>query len=184
MDRWPNFRELQVAGLAHLQVQIKAHGGPRILAARFGVAYTPGTRNLKGSWSEERLRAGLEAYLADKDEWPSYSEFTADGHTALRKAVTWFGGPERWAAELGVERKPHRVTRTEWSDARVTEELARFTSGRADWPTWTEFEEAGLDNLRRRIHRTAATERLAAHLRLRLPDPQSSTGRGHANIRS
>jgi hypothetical protein len=46
---------------------------------------------------------------------PTWDEFFADGQRALRHAVDWYGGAERWASKLGVELKPHRGTHTEWS---------------------------------------------------------------------
>lgn len=35
-------------------------------------------------------------------QWPSNNTFAADGHKRLHAARIRYGGPERWAAELGV----------------------------------------------------------------------------------
>jgi hypothetical protein len=172
LGRWPNFRELQIAGLAHLQWQIERHGGPRAVARRCQVPFTEGTRELADSWTEERVRTELRTYLADTEAWPKYDQFATDGENALRRAVNWFGGPERWAAELGFELPlAQRSHRQPWSYILMKEQTARFTRGRGDWPKESEFAQAGLMGLCRTMRDTGSRERIAAELGLTLRTP-------------
>jgi DNA invertase Pin-like site-specific DNA recombinase len=170
MDRWPNFRELQAAGLAHLHLHLNRHGGAQRVAERFGVPFTEGTRDLAGRWSEERIRAELKDYLADRNEWPPYKQFTADGKNALRKAVNWFGGPERWAPELGVHLRPNRRTHRRWSYIQMREEVARLTRSQTNWPSEADFENAGLSGMHRVMRNRGIREQLMTELGLSPPD--------------
>jgi hypothetical protein len=60
-------------------------------------------------WTDDRIRAELDRFLAGASEWPSYADFARAGRKALRDHVTRAGGTERWARELGtghVKRRP------------------------------------------------------------------------------
>jgi hypothetical protein len=52
-------------------------------------------------WTNERIRAELEAFCAGHDTWPSAAEFKAAGHSDLYVAASRYGGVGFWAGELG-----------------------------------------------------------------------------------
>jgi hypothetical protein len=64
-------------------------------------------------------------------------------------AVCTYGGVERWAARMGVEKRPprRRVPPPCWTDERIASELAAFSAERVQWPTARDFEAAGLMRL-------------------------------------
>jgi Fic family protein len=70
-----------------LAIQATSDGGPRGPARR---------------WTDERIRSGLESFLADRDVWPTPSEFEAAGEMPLYRAASRRGGIARWARELGL----------------------------------------------------------------------------------
>jgi hypothetical protein len=60
-------------------------------------------------WTNERIRAGLVDFCAERKTWPSASEFKADGRSDLYVAASRYGGIGFWATELGFV-KPSRPT--------------------------------------------------------------------------
>jgi hypothetical protein len=52
-------------------------------------------------WTNERIRAELEAFCAGHESWPSAAEFKAAGHSDLYVAASRYGGVGFWASELG-----------------------------------------------------------------------------------
>ena len=62
------------------------------------------------AWDEDRVARELEAWFATRafERWPTYRTFVRDGRKRLYDAVIDSGGPERWAAELGVPHIPYR----------------------------------------------------------------------------
>jgi hypothetical protein len=57
----------------------------------------------KRKWTEERIRAELEAFCAGRRSWPRALEFKQEGHADLYLAASRYGGIDYWAAELGYE---------------------------------------------------------------------------------
>jgi hypothetical protein len=168
-DRWPSFPEFQEAGLALLHEQMRRHAHPRRWAHVTGLPYLIATPDGR-PWSDERIRSELAAFLAGRREWPTYADFKAAGHANLRIAVTAFGGPERWAGEMGVELSARRRGREyQWTYPRMRRELARLTEGRTDWPRQAEFKAAGLLGLYRITGRRHLRQRLARELGLTPP---------------
>jgi hypothetical protein len=166
--RWPSFPDFQSAGRAALYEQVERHGGQRRWAALFDVPYQPPPEQI-ATWSMRRIRRELGTYLQDKARWPSCRRFAADGRGRLRIAVRWFGGPEYWAREFGLELPPRFAGTQRWTYARIKSELVEFVDGRPDWPALSEFEAAGLSKLYRAICTSGARRRLAAELGLWLP---------------
>jgi site-specific DNA recombinase len=163
--RWPSFPEFQSAGKAALHEQVERHGGPRRWAELFNVPYHPPPDQV-GTWSKRRIRRELATYLKDKARWPSCRTFAADGQGQLRKAIRWFGGPEYWAREFGLDLPPRYGRTQRWTYARIKSELLEFVGDRPDWPALSEFEAAGLNKLYNAIRASGARERLAAELGL------------------
>src|SRR5215210_738225 len=60
-------------------------------------------------WTNERIRAALVDFCAQRKTWPSASEFKADGRSDLYVAASRYGGIGFWASELGFV-KPSRPT--------------------------------------------------------------------------
>ena len=56
-------------------------------------------------WTNERIRAALGEFCADRTAWPSAGEFKAAGHGDLYVAASRYGGIGFWASELGFSRK-------------------------------------------------------------------------------
>ena len=79
-------------------------GGGRATSYRLvGRARSPGKRH----WTNERIRAALVDFCADRKTWPSASEFKADGRSDLYVAASRYGGVGFWSTELGFA-KPSR----------------------------------------------------------------------------
>jgi hypothetical protein len=55
-------------------------------------------------WTNERIRAELERFCAERKTWPSPAEFRAAGHSDLYVAASRYGGVGFWASELGFSR--------------------------------------------------------------------------------
>jgi hypothetical protein len=75
-------------------------------STRYVLAQHPnGTRR---HWTSERIRAELASFCAERDTWPSASEFKASGHADLYVAASRYGGVGFWATELGLARGARR----------------------------------------------------------------------------
>src|SRR5262245_23038217 len=75
-------------------------------STRYVLAPHPnGTRR---HWTGERIRAELASFCAERETWPSASEFKGAGHADLYVAASRYGGVGFWAAELGLARGAHR----------------------------------------------------------------------------
>jgi hypothetical protein len=172
---WPGFVEFQAAGLARAYVHVDRHGGHRRWAQLTGVPYRP--RALY-DWTEGRIRRELKSYLRGRSIWPLTAEFERDGRSALRTAIKFTGGPDRWAPELGIALPERRRRLQRWSYERIKTDMARFAAGRSEWPTRAQFLAAGLHPLYLAINAYQVRERLATELGLRLP-PGRAVVRAH-----
>ncbi len=65
---------------------------------RYRLARGAGGRPRK--WTDERIRAELEAFCAELGRWPRAVEFRDAGHGDLYLAASRYGGIDHWAAEL------------------------------------------------------------------------------------
>jgi hypothetical protein len=85
-------------------------GGGR--ATRYRLTQPPqpsrSERSGRRRWTNERIRAELERFCADRDTWPSAAEFKVGGHSDLYVAASRYGGVGFWAEELGYSR-PARI---------------------------------------------------------------------------
>jgi hypothetical protein len=162
--RWPNFQEFQRAGRSQLYVQLMQRGGPARWARILGISY-----RVRGNWTDERIRAELKRFLSGETVWPNAREFEQAGHRELRRAVQAAGGPERWAAEIGVELPPQRHEQEHWTYAHMRDQVGLLAKDRSDWPVFREFEAAGKRRLYEAIIRTESRKPIAADLGLRLP---------------
>ena len=68
-------------------------------ATRYRSAH-PGSGR-KRRWTDDRIRAELEAFCAALPDWPRAQDFRSAGRGDLYLAASRYGGIEHWAAELG-----------------------------------------------------------------------------------
>jgi hypothetical protein len=112
-------------------------------------------------WPEPRLRAALEPFLKDREQWPDFLEFQRAGLALLYRQVELSGGPRRWAEEYGLPFHQQRRTLPSWSEERLRSELADFLPPGRAWPTVAEFRAAGREYLRMVVDHFGGTERWA-----------------------
>jgi hypothetical protein len=143
---WPPFRHFQAHGRAELYSRVRRTGGVRRWAADLGLECRP-PNFITGTWSEERIRAELRPFLEGRAEWPSGREFSAAGLHALREALRWYGGADRWAREMGVTLPWPRKTVRRWSYEEMREKVRAVAGDQGLWPTRKQFAEAGLGSL-------------------------------------
>ena len=135
-------------------------------------------------WTEEHVRRQLEAFLADRDEWPRAVDFETAGKSVLRRAVARYGGPRHWAGELGVRYVERRGERPPaWTEERVREELTEFVNGHRTFPTAREFDRAGRAALWNAIRRTGGPERWSFELGLRRSNRRAGCRRAWTDAR-
>jgi hypothetical protein len=60
-----------------------------------------------------------------------------------------------------------RARSSVWTEARIREELRRFLKGRTVWPTYRDFQRAGLKALRDNVTRHGGAERWAKEMGVR-----------------
>lgn len=76
-------------------------------ATRYRVAREGGSQR---HWTNDRIRAELEAFCGDRQTWPSAAEFKAAGRGDLYVAASRYGGIAHWAELLGFARSPRNAT--------------------------------------------------------------------------
>jgi DNA invertase Pin-like site-specific DNA recombinase len=138
---WPFYREFSEGGRARLWAQVMRCGSPYYWGHRLGIEVPPGYVR----WNEERIGDALRPFLARRDRWPRAREFVETGLQPLYQAAQYHGGFRHWSEQFGLDYG--KVRRTEWTSNRIAKELARFTQGRGEFPTRTEFHQAGLSAL-------------------------------------
>jgi hypothetical protein len=151
-----------------LRDMVTRYGGARRWADELGVRFVERRPGYAPIWTEERIRNDLARFLAGRAEWPSRKEFEAAGLKPLRDAVRRTGGPERWAAELGVgvpDRR--RGSMRGWSDAEIERELRRLIGDSEEWPTKNQFTEAGQLSLLLSLYRHGTVDAWARRLGVR-----------------
>jgi hypothetical protein len=153
-DEWPPYADFVRAGRKRLRDVVTHHGGASRWAKRMGVPYVERKPGYAPYWTDARIRTELARFLRRRRRWPSRQEFERAGRKALRDAVNRTGGPERWAAELGLP-LPNlkRGGRRGWTDERIERELRGLIGDIGRWPLRAEFEEAGLASLLSAIYR-------------------------------
>ncbi|MGH2852150.1 MAG: hypothetical protein ACRDLP_16235 [Solirubrobacteraceae bacterium] len=197
-EEWPTCEEFASMGAKHLRELIGRGRGAAWWAGEMGL---PGGDRSSGGvrrWSEERIRATLRGFLGSRTTWPSWPEFEAAGLRAFREALCHYGGPERWAAEMGVAlppaRRPSRVPRPRpkppvsdwplWTDERIAGELAQFLHGRTDWPRHAEFVAAGRKRLYAAVLTHGGSRRWAERMGVQRVERQRGSARHEPNERS
>jgi DNA-binding transcriptional ArsR family regulator len=76
-------------------------------ATRYRLAREGGAQR---HWTNDRIRAELEAFCADRTIWPSAAEFKGAGRGDLYVAASRYGGIAHWAELLGYSRSDRSAT--------------------------------------------------------------------------
>ena len=76
-------------------------------ATRYRLAREGGAQR---HWTNDRIRAELEAFCADRSTWPSAAEFKNAGRGDLYVAASRYGGIAHWTEVLGFARSDRRAT--------------------------------------------------------------------------
>lgn len=77
-------------------------------ATRYRIVHlNPPGRGSRRRWTPERIRAGLVAFCAGREAWPSANEFKQAGRFDLYVAASRYGGIPFWTSELGLGRVAH-----------------------------------------------------------------------------
>ena len=125
-------------------------------------------------WGEERLERELRLFFEDRDGcWPRYLEFAKCGRARLHAQVLAWGGPYFWAHRLGLSISIRAVR---WNPRTIEGALDAFLRGRRNWPTQTEFREAGLESLFQTIRSHGGNTVWAEKYELRYTPSNSVTG--------
>jgi len=128
----------------------------------------------RSAWTEERVARELEAWFAQRafEQWPTYNTFRRAGRKRLYAELTRYGGPQRWAVELGVPfirhppgaRRSHDQIRAELRALLREHRPQRFPSGR-----W--IEQHGPPGLAASVTRTGGGGHWAVLLNMPPPKP-------------
>jgi len=110
----------------------------------------PRAKPARGSldWTPGRTRRVVTPFLADRGEWPRFSEFQAAGLGLAHANLQRLGAMHKWAEEFGLAYPIPRRAMVGWSEGRVRRELSQALEGRDRWPTADEFRAMGLGQLR------------------------------------
>lgn len=169
-ELWPTYEQFCNAGARDLRDALAQINGAAWWASEMGLR--GGDRRPGGvrRWTDERIRATLAGFLKGRATWPSNREFDDAGLRAFREALRFYGGPRRWAVEMGVDWKPSARSPTTappkryvatgakpdtryWTDVAISKELDRFLRRRSAWPRYSEFAAAGKTGLYHAIQR-------------------------------
>ena len=182
---WPTYEEFIQGGGKGLRDALARIGGVSYWAKEMGL---PGGDRPRGGvrrWTDEAIRSALADFFGEREDWPTQREFDDAGLHALREALRHYGGPERWAREMGVvlprgmarstarprppavpvEKPPRRWPA--WDEPRIKRELASFLQGRREWPSYREFVDAGRKSLYQAVLRNGGTRRWARRMGVR-----------------
>lgn len=182
---WPTYEEFVKRGAKGLRDALYRFGGVEYWAGEMGL---PGGNRAPGGvrhWTDDAIRGTLAEFFGRREDWPTQREFDEAGLHALREALRHYGGPERWAKEMGVV-LPDDVARSTarprppaeaadrpprkwppWDEQRIAAELERFLHGRTEWPLHREFVEAGHKQLYQAVLRNGGTDEWAHRMRVK-----------------
>jgi DNA invertase Pin-like site-specific DNA recombinase len=94
-DAWPSRAEFYAAGQQILYWQIRLSAGERVWAQQLRLPLEKYLTR-EEPWTDTRIHAALQIYLADKHTWPTEPTFIADGLLTLANAVRDHGGFDTW----------------------------------------------------------------------------------------
>lgn len=194
---WPTHREFRQAGLGGLYSKLLQEETLERWAGEIGIdppslrrprarrRRVPRPRPVEPGappnrrWTDERITKALAAFLKDREEWPSYSEFVAAHRKRLYQAVLNHGGTHYWAQRMHVRWVVrHGGGGRYWTEERIRERLSLMLRERDSWPTGAEFAAAGEQRLLAAARRLGGTDYWAAEFGVSSTRPAVSAG-GH-----
>jgi hypothetical protein len=92
--------------------------------------------------------------LAGRDDWPTWREMRAAGHSGLMQHLNRKGTRAAWARKYGVHPQSRRPPPRRWTDDTISAALDELLAGRDDWPTRREMRAAGFYGLSQHLGRT------------------------------
>lgn len=120
-------------------------------------------------WSEPKIKSALTAFTGNRSDFPTYAEFAAAGFANVYGQVMRWGGPYYWARKIGLSIPANRVN---WNERNVRNALAAFLQDKAEWPSQSEFERAGLKPLHSAVYAHGGRAYWATQFGLHAPDRQ------------
>jgi len=181
-DEWPKHSEFVAAGHKGLYHAIIKHGGSHAWAERMGVQWVERkSSHHKTVWTEERIRAELSGFLADRSVWPTAGEFNECGHRQLLTAIRRRGGTEKWRREFALPRAAHApgapasarspkqpsARERRWTDQRIEAAIAPLIQELGHWPTKAEFHRAGQSRALSAVYDHGGSARWQKHFGVR-----------------
>jgi hypothetical protein len=102
------------------------------------------------------MKEGVARFAEGRSEWPTKGEFNVAGLAPLYQAINRFQARKGIAADLGLRLPPGRrlITSPRWTEPATRAALDALLDGRTTWPTNSEFRQAGLMGLCRRLNRS------------------------------
>lgn len=185
-ERWPTAEEFAAGGAKGLREAITRVHGAAWWAREMGLP--GGDRPIGGvrRWTDETIRQTLADFFGDRSTWPGAKEFRQAGLHSLEEALRHYGGPERWAREMGVDWTPSRraLQRSargprsqvsarsrpdwpKWTEETIARELRLFLADRTEWPRHVEFVRAGRKGLYHAVLRHGGTRTWAQRMGVR-----------------
>jgi hypothetical protein len=154
-----------------------------VWAARIGLLFPQGKRREMLLWTEERVHAELEVFLAGRTAWPLMEDFKAEGKEQLRRALVRFGGMERWAAEFALPMSSFRGPHLTWTEEKIEKAIRELVEDldRDEWPKRREFSRAGLDGCYAAMWRTGGTDVWAERIGVGLPESRGGRKRARCS---
>ena len=144
---WPGRKQFLADGREGLRNAVNWFGGPDRWARELQVELPP-KRRPHQRWPYARTKSQLAAFTAARTRWPAKIEFDNAGKRALYEAIRRRGLRDQLAAELDLQLPPASMPpKRRWTDAAIEHALDDLLKGRTSWPTYREFEQAGLGGL-------------------------------------
>lgn len=121
-------------------------------------------------WTDDRLRAELEAFLAERQArglrgWPVAAEFDTSGREGLRDAIKRLGGATFWAAELGVPLRPGQ-DRSPYGESEALRDTRLVVAEQGRLPGGPALRRLGHPRLASYLSRRGGSKSFAARHRL------------------
>jgi len=194
---WPTHREFREVGLGGLYSKLLQEQTLEPWAREIGIDPPASTRHRSRPrrshprpakprerpdrrWTDERITRELAAFLGDREEWPSYSEFVASGYKRLYQAVLNHGGTHYWAQRMHVRWVVRYGGQGQyWTEERLRARLAEMLHNRESWPSSAEFQAAGEQRLLMAVRRRGGIGYWASEFGVQPPqafDPSVGNG--------
>jgi site-specific DNA recombinase len=146
--KWPHDEQFIAAGRGPLLREVNATGGPPRWARIIGATEAPA--RARGYWTDDQIRCTLAVLLDGRRTWPSRREFAALGYEGLHGAMAR-RGRRLWEQEFGFTSRPGVSDTRRWTPAAVEAALDDLCRGRDTYPSYADFQAAGLDGLHQAI---------------------------------